>query len=138
MQLGERVVETNGAPCRTADEIAARRQHDDGTGARPGVDRDHEPMVGTVIEDRLPDALWTTGGATRASGDLAAVDDPRALETDTPIDRPPIDDDDGPSGDAQRVRQLTDGVRLRGQLDRHAACRSAHRQRRRWFVARRG
>ena len=139
VQLGERVVEANGASGRPPDQMAPGRQDHSSTGIRSGLDGDDEPSTRRVVVwQRLAAARRTAGGATRSAGDPAAVDDARPIESDPPIDRSAIDDDDGAPRNAEDVGQLADGVPAGGQLDRHAAGRTTHGQRGWRIVAGRG
>ncbi len=53
VQLGEGVVEADGARRRSPDEVASGRQRDDRSGRRTGLDGDHEVVsVGAVIGTR--------------------------------------------------------------------------------------
>ena len=46
VELGEGVVEADGARRRSADEVPSRGQGDDRPGGRSGLDGDHEVAVG--------------------------------------------------------------------------------------------
>ena len=139
VKLGERVVEANGASGRSPDQMAPGRQDHSSTGIRSGLDGDDETSTRRVVVwQRLAAAHRTAGGATRSAGDPAAVGDARPIESDPPIDRLAIDDDHGAPRNAEDVSQLADGVPAGGQLDRHAAGRTTHGQRRWRIVAGRG